>query len=165
MTQATMTTLQADATALAALYEYPWERPVIADPAFAARLGKLATYLATAPLDEIQDRFTETFDLAPVAPPYLAFQVHGESYRRGALMSKLRAMYLNHDVDEEGELPDHIRPVLKLVAAAGPDEDVDAMIRDELLPGCAKLVAAVPADNPYRVLVAASHAVLAARLA
>lgn len=148
--------------ALSTLLRYPWDKPAIADPELRKQLKPLVTFFEREPLSAVQDRFTTSFDLGPSLVPYLGFHMHGESYRRGALMAQLRALYQRHGVDEEGELPDHLGPVLRLMAVACQDEELDALIKQELKPGLDKLIAeSAKSDdgNPYRaLLVAAAHA-------
>lgn len=155
-----MTVATIDTAALAALLEYPWEKPRIADQATAARLKELARFIERESLESLQDLYTRTFDLTPVTPPYLAFHMHGESYRRGAVMSSLRELYRTHEIDEGGELPDHLGNVLRLVAKAGADEAVVKLLQEELLPGLIKLAAIAEKDdpkNPYRALLDAAR--------
>ncbi len=151
-----MTTTTIDTTALAGLLDYPWEKPHISDRALAAKLKPLMRYIEKHTVEELQDVFTATFDLTPSTPPYLAYHMHGESYRRGTVMSNLRALYQTYEVDEAGELPDHLGNVLKLMAKAGTDEALDVLIRDELLPGLDRLrdmAAKEERSNPYRTLL------------
>lgn len=150
------------AAALAALLDYPWEKPEISDPALQKPLKPLLRFVSTASLEEVQDLHTRTFDLAPSCPPYLGFHLHGESYRRGTLMARLKALYRRHGVEETGELPDHLAQVLKLVDVAADEPELAELIKEELKPGMDKLLAvaaAEEADNPYRALLtAAAHA-------
>ena len=158
-----MTTATIDTCALAALMEYPWEKPAFADKALAARLKPLVRYVAKHPVEELQERFTRMFDLTPSTPPYLAYQIHGETYRRGDVMARLRALCRTHGVDEGGELPDHLGVVLKLIAAAPTDPDLLVLVRDELQPGLAKLIQVAEreeATNPYRAVLDAARAAM-----
>lgn len=151
-----MTTTAIDTNVLAALLEYPWEKPQIADRALAGKLKPLVRFIEKHSVEELQDVFTSTFDLTPSTPPYLAYHMHGESYRRGAVMSNLRALYHTYEVDEAGELPDHLGNILKLMAKAGADEALDELIRVELLPGLDRLREMAAKDersNPYRALL------------
>ena len=154
--------------ALADLLEYPWETPIIKDPSLNTALKPLITFIRKQPLEELQDLFTRTFDLAPVAPPYLGFHVHGESYRRGTLMANLRDLYRRHGIEEAGELPDHVGVVLRLLAATPGDEEVNALIVSDLKPGLDKLLSATEAEekkNPYRAVLLAAARVMEDRLA
>jgi len=79
--------------------------------AFIKQIGRLS-------LEEWEELATRTLDLSPAAAPYVGFQVWGESYQRGAFMAKLNRAMAELDIDPEGELPDHLIPVLRYLAAA-----------------------------------------------
>ena len=61
---------------------------------------------------------TRTLDLSPAAAPYVGFQIWGESYQRGEFMAKLNHAMADLDIDPEGELPDHLVPILRYLAVA-----------------------------------------------
>lgn len=67
-------------------------------------------------LGEWEELATRTLDLSPAAAPYIGFQVWGESYQRGEFMAKLNREMAQYDIDPEGELPDHLVPVLRYLA-------------------------------------------------
>lgn len=157
-----------DCAPLASLLEYPWQKPEIADPDLARALAPLEKFIRKQPLEALQDLFTRTFDLAPAVPPYLGFHLHGESYRRGSLMARLRALCRTHGVDERGELPDHLGVVLALMAAAPDDPELVALLKSDLAPGLEKLLAASAKeerDNPYRALLVTAARAMEERVA
>src|SRR5512143_1832099 len=69
-------------------------------------------------LEEWEELSTRTLDLSPAAAPYVGFQVWGESYQRGEFMSKLNHAMREAGIETEGELPDHLAPILPYLAAA-----------------------------------------------
>ena len=71
-------------------------------------------------LGEWEELHTRTLDLNPPAAPYVGFQIWGESYQRGAFLSKMNRALAEAGVDPDGELPDHLIPVLRYLAAT-PD--------------------------------------------
>ncbi len=76
-------------------------------------LGKIGTIS----LSEWEVIYTETLDLSPSVAPYVGFQTWGESYQRGEFMARLNQAYQDVQVDQHGELPDHLLPVLNYLAA------------------------------------------------
>lgn len=78
--------------------------------AFLKQVGRLN-------LEEWEELATRTLDLSPAAAPYVGFQMWGDSYQRGAFMAQLNRAMAEHDIDPEGELPDHLIPVLRYLAA------------------------------------------------
>jgi len=60
-----------------------------------------------------EELHTSTLDLNPPAAPYIGYQTWGESYQRGIFMANLNREYLAAGIGLEGELPDHLVPVLR----------------------------------------------------
>ena len=81
--------------------------------AFVKKIGALS-------LSEWEELATRTLDLSPAAAPYVGFQIWGESYQRGEFMAKLNRTMAELDIDPEGELPDHLVPILRYLAVANP---------------------------------------------
>lgn len=167
-----MTTSPATAVALGFRYPFPrhavaLRRAVAAMPAGTARtaMERFVAEVADMPLGEWEELHTRTLDLSPLFVPYVGHVAWGESYRRGAFMAEMKAAQTAAGVDQHGELPDHIEPILRYLDAATdllPDL-VDA------LPGAVSemrkdLKKREPA-NPYRHLLAATAAVVDAALA
>lgn len=84
--------------------------------------------IAAMSLSEWEELSTRTLDLSPAAAPYIGFQVWGESYQRGEFMARLNRVMAEMDVDPEGELPDHIVPVLRYLDAA--DQPVPELLQN-----------------------------------
>ena len=105
-----------------------------------------------------EELHTETLDLDPKFVPYVGHVAWGENYRRGAFMADLNAAMRETQVDLGGELPDHIEPVLRYLAAT--DSPLDDLV--EVLPAVIAemndvLKKAEP-DSPYCHLLAATLA-------
>ncbi len=66
-------------------------------------------------LGDWEELHTRTLDLNPPAAPYIGYQTWGDSYQRGNFMSMMSRAIAAHQVDSEGELPDHLIPVLRLL--------------------------------------------------
>ncbi len=115
-------------------------------------------------LGEWEELHTRTLDLSPLFVPYVGHVAWGENYRRGAFMADLQRAMFGAGVDKGGELPDHIAPILRLVAAAGE-------VPDDLIEVLPSAVAAMQDDlkkadssNPYRHLLAAVGAAVKAHI-
>lgn len=68
-------------------------------------------------LGEWEELYTHTFDLNPVVTPYVGFQIWGDSYKRGNFMALLNRSMSEHGLSPNGELPDHLVPILKYLAS------------------------------------------------
>lgn len=69
-------------------------------------------------LGEWEELHTRTLDLNPPSAPYIGYQTWGESYQRGAFLSKMNRELMDAGVDTQGELPDHLIPVLRYLGQA-----------------------------------------------
>lgn len=101
-----------------------------------------------------EELYTRTWDLDPLAVPYLGYQLWGEDYRRGNFMARLQAAYRQAGAEPDGELPDHLVPVLRyLDQAPAPLPE----LLEALGPAVEKMAAALKKsepENPYLLLLA-----------
>ncbi len=74
--------------------------------AFVEQVGRLS-------LGEWEELHTRTLDLNPPVAPYVGYQTWGESYSRGPFLARLGRELCEAGVDTDGELPDHLAPVLR----------------------------------------------------
>lgn len=79
-------------------------------------------------LSEWEELCTRTLDLSPAAAPYIGFQVWGESYQRGEFMAKLSRTMFELGVNTEGELPDHLVPILRYLDAT--DQPIPELVEN-----------------------------------
>ncbi len=89
--------------------------------AFVKKIGALS-------LSDWEELCTRTLDLSPAAAPYVGFQIWGESYQRGEFMAKLNRAMAEQDIDPEGELPDHLVPILRYLAVT--DQPIPELIEN-----------------------------------
>lgn len=102
-----------------------------------------------------EELHTRTLDLNPPAAPYIGYQVWGDSYQRGAFMSMMNRAIEASQIDAEGELPDHLIPVLRLMdQLAEPFPELEEVLAPAVSRIHAALVKADP-ENPYVWLMTA----------
>ncbi|HEY4694148.1 MAG TPA: hypothetical protein VIH16_11975 [Bellilinea sp.] len=102
-----------------------------------------------------EELHTRTLDLDPPAAPYIGYQTWGDSYQRGTFMSMMNRAIAAHQIDSEGELPDHLIPVLRLLDLLGePFPELEEVLPPAVARIHAALVKADP-ENPYVYLIAA----------
>jgi nitrate reductase delta subunit len=89
-------------------------------PAAAGELGRFAEAIARPTLGELQEQYTEAFDLNPACALDLGWHLFGEAHERGAFMAALRDDLRRAGVAESTELPDHLTHVLALVGREPP---------------------------------------------
>lgn len=98
---------------------------------------------------ELEELYTRTLDLNPECAPYLGYQMWGDSYKRGSLMSRLNQVMQENQIDLGGELPDHLVPVLRyLDQATEPVPELLEIFKPAVEKIIQKLKKQDP-DNPY----------------
>ena len=114
-------------------------------------------------LGEWEELHTATLDLSAPFAPYVGHVIWGDAYRRGEFMSDLKRAMAEAGIELDGELPDHVEPVLRYLAAT-PQPLSDLM---DVLPGAlatmAQTLKTAAPDNPYCHLLAATMASAANR--
>ena len=102
-----------------------------------------------------EELHTRTLDLAPIFAPYVGYVIWGDNYQRGEFMAALKVAQDEAGVDRDGELPDHLEPVLRYLAVV--ERPIAALV--EIIPQAmsriAKTLKEAEADNPYRHVLAA----------
>ena len=110
------------------------------------------------PLSELEELYTLTFDLSPVVVPYVGHLAYGDSYERGTFMADLKGAMRSADVDPGHELPDHLDPILRYLAAT--DEPIDNL-EPVLVPAITKMEKTLKKSNSKNPYV---HVLTAARI-
>jgi nitrate reductase delta subunit len=120
----------------------PPGRPKELAAAFVEKIGSLSP-------GEWEELYTRTLDLSPLAAPYIGFQIWGESYPRGAFLSKMNRALMENEIDAQGDLPDHLIPVLRYLGRA--EQPLPELV-EALGPAMQRMIAGLrKADpaNPY----------------
>ena len=139
------------------------------------RIAGLLRYPATAParstddceevaafFDEVahvdsrgmEELYTRTFDLNPVATLEAGWHLWGEHFERGRFLADLRGLQAQLGVDSGCELPDHLTVLLPTIAAAPDNTD----LRDKCAMAIEKILKPLEEQgNPYRHLLRAAR--------
>ncbi|MBR9976840.1 MAG: molecular chaperone TorD family protein [Bacteroidetes bacterium] len=80
-----------------------------------AHLQSYAEAVQPMSIEEREELYTRSFDINPAAALELGWHLYGEQYERGAFLVTMREQLRRHGIPEEGELPDHITSVLRLL--------------------------------------------------
>ena len=106
-------------------------------------------------LGEWEELHTRTLDLNPPSAPYLGYQMWGDSYQRGNFMANLNQTFRAEEIDLDGELPDHLIPILSyLDSVSRPLPELVEVLEpalERMLAGLRK----AEAGNPYTHLLEA----------
>jgi nitrate reductase delta subunit len=104
----------------------------------------------------LEELYTTTFDLNPVATLEIGWHLWGEQYERGRFLADLRGIQERIGITEATELPDHLTLLLPTIAVTD-----DEGLRDKCAKGLDKIL--IPLEehgNPYRHLLRAVRSVL-----
>lgn len=111
--------------------------------------------LKTMDLGAWEELHTRTLDLNPPAAPYLGYQMWGDSYQRGAFMAEMNRALWENQVEDSGELPDHLIPVLRYLAAVSNPLTSLLEILDPSLARIRDGLRKADPQNPYNLLLEA----------
>jgi nitrate reductase delta subunit len=100
-------------------------------------------------LSEWEELYTSTFDLNPVAPPYIGYAIWGKNNARGQFMAALNQEMRAAGIDLDGELPDHLVPVLRLLDRTMVLPTSLAPVLEPALQSICQLLVKVDPQNPY----------------
>jgi len=158
----------------AELFAYPHRDPrgaarrclALIDSASGAKAGlkRFATWAAGARPGEVEEVYSQTFDLAPTCAPYVGHYICPEPARRNLFLSALAAVHAMEGFEAAEELDDHVAEVLRFLAVARDGEVRQELLREGLVPALEGIRSSLPRANPYRALVDAAHAFAAARV-
>lgn len=108
-------------------------------------------------LEAWEELSARTLDLELATAPYLGYQVWGDKYQRSPFLIELQGAMAEAGVDRDGELPDHVVPVLRYLDAAAEPLPRLLEVLDPALDALEKALRAADPDNPYRHLVAGAR--------
>ncbi len=153
------------ATVVAMGYRYPTsESAADLDAAVAqwlrgpvqAHMRRFHDEVASLELGQWEELHTATLDLSPQFIPYVGDVAWGENYRRGAFMADLKVAMEAAGVDLAGELPDHLEPVLRYLAATDAPLPDLVMVLPSAAATMKQVLHAAAPHSPYRHLMAAT---------
>jgi nitrate reductase molybdenum cofactor assembly chaperone NarJ/NarW len=114
-----------------------------------AQLKNFQNAIAENSLGQLQEVYTNAFDLRPDCTPNLGYHLFGDDGRRGLFLAELKGRMESRGIRPGVELPDHIALLLRYVDIADEEERLP-VIEDCLLPAVARMVEVLkPSGNPY----------------
>lgn len=133
-------------------------------PEWREQFEPFLAFVTDTSFTRVQELYTNTFDLQVVCYPYVGYHLFGESYKRGALLAKLKEEYRAVGLVNEAELPDHVGLVLRFLALLPPEQQA---IKTEIISTCflvalKRMQGYFKAENPYQQLFRLLFEVLAA---
>ncbi len=104
-----------------------------------AAMRNFSAWAGTETVHELEESYTQAFDLNPTCSLEIGWHLFGEEYDRGAFMAFLRELLAQYGIPEHVELPDHITHVLPLLAAMPPAESSRLAAR-AVLPAMTRMI-------------------------
>ncbi len=147
--------------ALADLLEYPredWPQRMESSRASLNEetLAEFFRGTEALPLASLQEVYTQTFDLNPVATLEIGYHLFGENYKRGLFLAQLRETEERYALDEQRQLPDYLPTLLRLLDKLDDRELREDLIAECLLPAIGKMKTALKSkENLYAPLIEA----------
>jgi nitrate reductase assembly molybdenum cofactor insertion protein NarJ len=98
-------------------------------------LEKLAKWAGSVGTAAAEERYTQLFDLQPVATLNLSHHLLGDTYQRGALLAGLAGELKQFGISYEQDLPDHLSTLLRLLMRLDDPRDRWLLAHTIVLPG------------------------------
>ena len=117
-------------------------------PDASAQLLDFQKAIAPKSLGELQEIYTNAFDLRPDCTTNLGYHMFGDDARRGVFLAELKGRMEASGMDLGVELPDHLAFILHYLDLV--EEERPVILEDCLLPSVAKMVDVLKdSGNPY----------------
>jgi len=114
-----------------------------------AHLIEFQNEIADKSPGQLQEMYTNAFDLRPDCTPNLGYHLFGDDGRRGLFLAELKGRMAARGLPPGAELPDHLTLVLRYLDASEEEERL-VMIEDCLLPAAGRIVEVFGrGENPY----------------
>ncbi len=118
-----------------------------------SELEKFCWFMYDTKLSNLQEMFTQTFDMNPGTCLDLGWHLYGEAYQRGVFMVKIREMLRQQGINESSELPDHLSHILAVLPGISP-EDQEIFVQKYVLPAMKKILKGFEGtENPYQNVI------------
>lgn len=122
-------------------------------PEAAKGISAFGTFIEQHDLWEVEEAFTQTFDVNPACALDIGWHLFGEEYARGMFLVRMREELRKHGLVETTELPDHITHVLAIIGEMS-DDDAGKFVRACILPAMLKMRDALAdTGSPYSSVV------------
>ncbi|MDZ7288938.1 MAG: molecular chaperone TorD family protein [candidate division KSB1 bacterium] len=111
-------------------------------------------------LEELEELYTQTFDLNPISSLDLGWHLYGETYERGKFLVQMRDLLRRHEIAESTELPDHLTHVLLVVGRMERKEAAE-LVSTRVLKALDKMLEGFTGkENPYEHVLTAAKLLL-----
>lgn len=103
---------------------------------------------------QLQEIYTNAFDLRPDCTPNLGYHLFGDDGRRGLFLAELKGRMESSGIDPGCELPDHVSLLLRYIQRN--EHERGPVIEDCMLPAVTRIAGVLGlSENPYKHAVRA----------
>ncbi len=121
---------------------------LVQNPEARVHLMGFRNAIAQMSLGQLQEVYTNAFDLRPECTPNLGYHLFGDDGRRGLFLAELKGRMEARGIPLGVELPDHIALILQYLDLV--EEERPPVIEDCLLPAVSRMVEVLNGkENPY----------------
>jgi nitrate reductase assembly molybdenum cofactor insertion protein NarJ len=119
-----------------------------------AALEALRGWAISTGLAAAEERYTQLFDLKPVATLNVSHHLLGDTYQRGALLAGLAGELNRAGIDHGHDLPDFLPTLLRLLGREAGAEDRCLLVHSVVRPGLMKVAEKLQSSpGPYPALL------------
>ncbi|MBI2860128.1 MAG: molecular chaperone TorD family protein [Chloroflexi bacterium] len=117
------------------------------DGGAAERMRRFASFAATQQQANLEELYTQTFDVTPATTLYFGHHLFGETPKRSAFLVRLEEAYQEHQFSIGQELADHLCVMLRFLCVSRDEEFVMPLLHECILPILDKMEQAFPKEN------------------
>lgn len=101
----------------------------------------LVAYLEAESIENLEEAYTNTFDIQAVCPLEVGYTLFGEDYKRGEFLVRMSELHKEHDTALiNSELGDYLPNVLRLLSKMPDEEFKKEFIEKLILPALSKML-------------------------
>jgi len=121
-----------------------------------AALDGLRSWALSIGLAAAEERYTQLFDLKPVATLNVSHHLLGDTYQRGALLAGLAGELNRAGISHERDLPDFLPTLLRLLGHQADAEERCLLVHSVVCPGVTQVAEKLRSSpGPYPALLRA----------
>lgn len=124
-------------------------------PSARTRLASFRERVAGLSDTELEELYTRTFDINPAVTLDIGFHLFGLAYKRGDFLVRMQQALREYNIDQGGELADHL-PLLLELAATLPSLEGRTLIEEILVLPVSRMSEGLgPDDDGYGLVLGA----------
>lgn len=132
-------------------------RQLEAETAVAERLREFSSFLAAHTPRQLEENYTQTFEINPAVALEVGFHLFGLAYQRGQFLARAQQAVDELGIQTGAELADHL-PVMLELAAALDEETALSLIQEAIFPAVRHMAGGFdPKNAGYGQVLLALH--------